>query len=666
MHIKTLLIANRGEIACRIMRTCRALGIRAVALYSDADADALHVQMADEALHIGPAPAVDSYLAVEKIIAAARRANADAVHPGFGFLAENAEFARACAAAGLVFIGPAPAAIDLMGNKHAARELAAAAGVPIIPGYGGADQSFGRFQQAAAQIGYPVMVKAAAGGGGKGMRLVNEPAALQEALAAAQRESQQAFGSVELLLEKALLAPRHVEIQVLGDQQGHIIHLGERECSIQRRHQKIIEETPVLPAKLRAEMGITAVTLARAVGPGGAGYTNAGTVEFLLDADDQFYFLEMNTRLQVEHPITEMVTGIDLVEWQIRIAAGEALPWRQADIQLRGHAIEARIYAENPARDFLPVSGDIVLWRLPAAEGVRVESGIKTHDTVTVHYDPMLAKIIAHGPDRKTAVRRLARALETAVLLGITTNLPFLIDVLRHPAFLEAQINTNFIPDHFAGWQAPAGDVFLALIAAALKQFEGHPQLSSSAGYWRNNPNQPLPYRFMLPNGEEALTVNVTPLREKRHFHVSLSTDADAAYAVQLHDCSGETVDLSLNGYRRRVTAVSRDDNWWIQTRAGMVVCQSLPLLPEPKPQADAGGSLRAPMPGAVLAVLVEVGQKVSAGDPLMKLEAMKMEHTIRTAAAGVVVAIYYAAGDTVEADALLVHIEAYPFKNEG
>jgi len=505
--ISLILIANRGEIACRIIKSCRRLGIGTVAVYSDVDVGARHVALADTAVSLGSAPATDSYLNIAAIIEAARQTGADAVHPGYGFLAENADFARACADAGLIFIGPTPEAMAAMGNKRAARELVAAAGVPVLPGYDRAEQENAHFHAAAAEIGYPVMVKAAAGGGGKGMRLVAGPDELDEALAAARRESQQAFGSDELLLEKALIRPRHVEVQVFGDRQGQIIHLGERECSIQRRHQKVIEEAPApnLSADLRQKLGETAVLAAQTIN-----YTNAGTVEFLLDADDNFYFLEMNTRLQVEHPVTELVTGLDLVAWQIKVAEGEPLPLTQAEITLSGHAIEARLYAENPANDFLPVTGQVALWQPPTGEGVRVDHGLQTGDEVSIYYDPLLAKIIAHGPDRKTAVRRLRRALNQSALLGLTTNLPFLRQVAGHAAFWAGELHTGFLADHFPHWQPAKGDSLIPLLAAAVHRFTRSPQMATNRGYWRNNPNVPQRYPFRIADKE--VEVGIVPV----------------------------------------------------------------------------------------------------------------------------------------------------------
>ena len=651
--ITAILIANRGEIACRIIRTCRNLGIRAIAVYSDADAGARHVQIADEAIHIGAAPASESYLASDKIIAAALQVEADAIHPGFGFLAENAEFAQACSDAGLIFIGPSPAAMAAMGNKRAAKELVEAAGVPTIPGYGGADQSDERLRQEAKRIGYPLMVKAAAGGGGKGMRLVTEAAQVDEALVSARREAAQAFGSDELILERAILTPRHVEFQVLGDVAGNVIHLGERECSIQRRHQKVIEETPspALTAVLRQKMGETAVSAAKSIN-----YTNAGTVEFLLDETGDFYFLEMNTRLQVEHPVTEMVTGIDLVAWQIAIAEGKPLPLTQAQVVLNGHAIEARIYAENPANDFLPVTGDILLWQEPEGAGIRVESGLLVEDKVSIHYDPMLAKIVAWGGDRETAVRRLLRAFQTTTLFGLTTNIPFLQDILRQPAFQFGNLSTYFIDQHLPNWQPPSGDLDAALIAASLAQFQQHPQLATNSGYWRNNPNSPLTYRYVV--NQEQIEVQLTPSRHQPHiFTATIQNGTPLIIHNSQFTIHNSTLTFTLNNHHQTLPLLLTDTHAWVQTRTDTLCLELVPLLPVPQPSAAAAGSLRAPMPGSVLAVLVEVGEVVVAGQPLMKLEAMKMEHTIRTAAAGIVEAIYFQVGDTVEADAQLLQI---------
>ncbi len=653
--IHTLLIANRGEIACRIVRTCRKLGIRSAVVYSDVDADSLAVRLADTAVSIGAAPATESYLNSEKIIAAAKRVGADAIHPGFGFLAENPEFAEQCAQAELIFIGPSPEAMATMGNKQAARDLAVEAGVPVLPGYGGVEQSDETFVTEAARIGFPVMVKAAAGGGGKGMRLVHEAGDLAEALAAARREALQAFGSDELILEKALLQPRHVEIQVFGDYHGNVLHLGERECSIQRRHQKIIEESPspAVDDDLRTRMGETAVSVAKLVN-----YHNAGTVEFLLDEDGQFYFLEMNTRLQVEHPVTELVTGLDLVAWQIRVAEGEVLPFAQADVQFTGHAIEARVYAEDPANEFLPTTGQILLWREPAGEDVRIDSGMETGDMVTVYYDPMLAKVIAYGVDRKTAVRRLCRAIEQTILFGFPNNLSFLQAALRHSEFMAGNLSTSFIQVHLADWQADAGKESLALIAASLAQMEAYPQLPQNAGFWRNSWNRPQVYRYRV--GDDVVEVDVTAVPRRKHqFQITISPEPDLVYDVLLNELDSHEMVLTVDGWRRTAVFAQENSDWWVQIDTALHTFQSMALLPEPQALADVGGSLRAPMPGSVIEVLVEVGQTVMSGQALLKLEAMKMEHTIRSAGDGVVTEIYFAVGDAVEADAQLLQIQS-------
>jgi acetyl-CoA carboxylase biotin carboxylase subunit len=661
--ISTILIANRGEIACRIIESCRRLGLGTVAIYSEVDAGARHVALADTAVFLGPAPAAESYLNSEAIIEAAQRTGADAIHPGYGFLAENADFARACAQAGLIFIGPTPEAIAAMGNKRAARELVAAAGVPIMPGYDGAEQENEHFYTAAAEIGYPVMVKAAAGGGGKGMRLVTSPDDLVDALAAARREAQQAFGSDDLLLEKALVRPRHIEVQIIGDQQGQIIHLGERECSIQRRHQKVLEEAPApaLSAELRQQLGETAVLAAQTIH-----YTNAGTVEFLLDAGNNFYFLEMNTRLQVEHPVTEQIAGLDLVAWQIKVADGEPLPLAQAEVVFSGHAIEARLYAENPANDFLPVTGQVALWQPPVGEGVRVDHGLQTGDEVSIYYDPLLAKLIAHGPDRKTAVHRLRRALNQTALLGLTTNLPFLRQVVAHPAFEAGELHTGFLTDYFPHWQPPAGTATLPLLAATIHRLTSAPQIATNSGYWRNNPHGPQMFPFGLEG--QVVEVGIVPVISDQYLVMSLrdrfahSTQYSVLmsgewYEVEVVEWVDGVMVLAVAGVQRQMSAVFHENRLWVDCCGQTAVVEYLPRLPRPD-AAAAAGSLRAPMPGSILAVLVEIGQRVNKGQPLLKLEAMKMEHTIRAPVEGVVTAVYYAPTDTVAADAELIRLE--------
>jgi acetyl-CoA carboxylase biotin carboxylase subunit len=464
-----ILIANRGEIAARIIRACREMGVTAAAVYSEADRQALHVRLADEAVFIGPAPAAESYLSVARLLEAARKTGSQAIHPGYGFLSENAAFARAVQEAGLVFIGPPPAAIEAMGDKAEARRRMQAAGVPVVPGYQGED-SAQALQGAAEELGFPVLVKAAAGGGGKGMRVVWEPAELQPAVEAARREAAWAFGDDKLILERYIPRARHIEFQILADSSGRVVHLFERECSIQRRHQKIIEETPslLLGDTLRARIGLAAVSAAQAVG-----YRNAGTVEFIVDPDTrQFYFLEMNTRLQVEHPITEHVTGLDLVQWQIRIAAGESLPFEQQDLRQRGHALECRLYAEDPANGFLPASGKILRFIPPSGPGVRVDAGVASGDEITLHYDPLIAKVITYAEDRPAAIQRMQTALCEAVLLGIPTNWRFLQDVLADPEFLAGEVFTTWVEGRFPDWQPPGCPLPPeVLIAAALTQF---------------------------------------------------------------------------------------------------------------------------------------------------------------------------------------------------
>ncbi len=619
-----------------------------MAVYSDADTHSAHAAEADAAVRLGPAPAADSYLKIPAILDAARRTGADAVHPGYGFLAENAAFARACADAGLIFIGPSPEAIAAMGDKRAAREVAERLGLPVLPGFDGGDQSDESFTAAAGRLGYPVMVKAAAGGGGKGMRLVHDPAELPGALAAARREAAAAFASADLLLERALIRPRHVEIQVLADRSGRAIHLGERECSIQRRHQKVIEESPspVMTPELRAAMGAAAVALAGAIG-----YAGVGTVEFLF-ADNRFYFLEMNTRLQVEHPVTELVTGIDLVEWQIRAARGEALPWIQDAIELRGHAIEARLYAEDAADDFRPATGPVLLWRPPAGDGIRVDDGIRAGDEITPYYDPLLAKIIAHGDTREEAVRRLRGALGQTILLGLKTNRRCLMTVLEQPAFLAGETTTAFLAEHPRNPETSTGERTLALIAAALARYRA--DAAGGPGYWRNNPGAPAPWRFELDG--HAMEMRLWP---KRRTPGAFSATLPAGETIEVIPERYDGVEMALvvDGIRRTFVVAAHQGVWWVQTGADVVRMAALPLLPEPRRAAEAAGSLRAPLPGRVAAVLVEPGQTVEEGQPLIKLEAMKMEYTIRAATSGVVDAVCYAAGDQVKEGETLIRI---------
>ena len=648
--IDTVLVANRGEIAVRVIRSARAHGYRTVAVYSDADAGAPHVALADDAVRLGPAPAADSYLDIDAVIAAARISGAQAIHPGYGFLAENAGFARAVADAGLVFIGPTPDAIDLMGDKAAAKRRMADAGVPLLPGYQGTDQSDETLLAEADRIGLPLMVKAAAGGGGKGMRLVTDATDLPDALAAARREATSAFGDDTLILERALLHPRHVEIQVLADTHGNVVALGERDCSVQRRHQKVVEEapSPAIDAVTRAAMQQAAVTAAADIG-----YVGAGTVEFLLDVERRdghhqaFAFLEMNTRLQVEHPVTELVTGIDLVEWQLRVARGESLAFGQDDIILDGHAIEVRLYAEDPGNGYLPQTGTVEAWQPPTGAGIRVDAGIAAGQQVTAHYDPMLAKVIAHGRDRDEARRRLADALDRLVCLGVTTNRTFLARVLRHPVFAEGGATTSFLTDHdVTGVDLDPRDV--AAVA-------GWRQLAATADADRRSPGL-------------AGWTNATWLVDSRPLRVG--TD-DRAVSLQ---ATGEGIVVTVDDQRAVVTGTpdalrvdGRPVHLTVHRPDGDRLLVHLPHvdldvsdptgLPPGADDATGAGVLVAPMHGAVTAVAATVGQQVEAGSQVVVMEAMKMEHVIRADVAGTLVEVVEV-GDQVGVGAVVARID--------
>lgn len=661
--IRKVLVANRGEIACRVMRACRDLGIATVAVFSDADERALHVREADEAVRIGESAASASYLSIPAIIAAARRSGADAVHPGYGFLAENADFAGACEAAGVTFIGPSSEVIRRMGSKREAKRLAAEAGVPVVPGYAGDDTSDERLMAAADEIGYPVMVKASAGGGGKGMRIVARASDLPDALASARREALSAFGDKTLLLEKALGEPRHVEIQIFGDTHGAVIHLGERECSIQRRHQKVIEETPstALTSETRARMSEAAVAIGRTLG-----YIGAGTVEFIVDGAGDFYFLEVNTRLQVEHPVTELVTGLDLVRWQILVAEGHPLPLAQDEIRFSGHAVEARIYAEDPASGFLPQAGTVSLWRPPSGAGVRVDAGVGTGDAISPYYDPMVAKISAQGATRDEALRRLDAALRRTILFGVRSNLDYVGRVLLHPDHRAGRISTAFLGQH-ANELLPTEldsvggltSAQLAALAITLRWLSEAP----TPGAWRNNRSRPLLEQYRQAGGADAdeIQVHCTPERDGR-FSVTFG-DEDQTYAVRVCERNGPDITLEVAGHVLRVTAMeAQPEEWW--AHVGDVASETFCLirrspLPLPGVARASNDALTAPMPGQVIGVLVAEGQTVAAGAPLMVLEAMKMEHTIRAPHDGVVAAIHYQPGDQVRAAAILLDVRA-------
>ncbi|MFL1551418.1 acetyl-CoA carboxylase biotin carboxylase subunit [Pseudomonas sp. D47] len=634
-----ILIANRGEIACRIQRTAQGLGYRTVAVYSDADAQALHVQMADEAVNIGPAPVQQSYLNIAAILKAARITGADAIHPGYGFLSENAEFARACQHANITFIGPSPEAIELMGSKRRSKLAMLEAGVPCIAGYQGSQQDDATLQQEAQRIGYPLMIKASAGGGGRGMRLVHDSTQLLDQLRTARSEAMNAFGSDELILEHALIDPRHVEIQLFGDSHGNLIYLGERDCSIQRRHQKVIEEAPcpVMTAELRQAMGEAALEAGRAVN-----YVGAGTVEFLLDRNGQFYFLEMNTRLQVEHPVTELITGLDLVDWQLQIAAGQPLPLNQADVTLHGHAMEVRVYAEDPAQGFLPQTGDVLRWE-PAA-GVRIDHGVLEGQRISPFYDAMLGKIIAHGATREEARRKLLRAVEDTVLLGVTTNQRLLIDLLKQEDFIAGDFSTGFIAEHFNEIPRQAAtDEQIALAAALFYQHSARAHRQGLAG-WRNNASVPWTYRLEINGQTHDIAVSVLEDNRLQANGIdisSLSTD-------------GHWATLVINGIRRRVAYHLDDTQLWLP---GVKVIDRTQQVASR--QADAGsGTVKAPMDGAIVDVRVSTGETVTKGQLLLVLEAMKMEHPLTAGIDGVVKGVQVTAGDQVRNRQVLLEIE--------
>jgi acetyl/propionyl-CoA carboxylase alpha subunit len=667
--IRKLLVANRGEIARRIMRTCRHMGIATVAVYSGADERALHVSEADEAIRLNGDTAAATYLNITALLDAAQRTDTDAIHPGYGFLAENAEFAAACHDAGLIFVGPAPDVIARMGSKREARRLMARAGVPVVLGYDGDEQTDVRLLAEAERLGYPVMLKASAGGGGKGMRIVSAADDAPHAIAAARREALSAFGDGTLLLERAIRDPRHIEFQIFGDNYGALVHLGERECSIQRRHQKVIEETPApgLTPELRERMAEAALTVGRQLG-----YTSAGTVEFILSPNGEFYFLEVNTRLQVEHPVTELVTGLDLVRWQLEIAEGRPLPLSQKQIVSAGHAIEARLYAEDPANGFLPATGRLILWREP--EGVRVDAAVRSGDEITPHYDPLIAKISAHAASREEAVRRLAHAIERTVALGVHTNSSFLARTLRHPAFLDGDTTTAFI-DRFCDKLLMPEDVAMersnssemAALFAALARLGAN---TADAGYswlrWRNNTYRPRLERFALQGhglGKDAhghvITVSLTPSDEARYVGTCASPRGAWDVDVRVRAYAGGRLTAEVNGYALSAFTVQGAGHvWWVAIGGETWALTWLSPLPEPGEREPSAGSLAAPMPGVVVSLLVEAGTHVRAGDPLMTLEAMKMEHTIRAPWSGVVTATRFGVGEQVAAGAALLDIQ--------
>ena len=650
-----ILIANRGEIACRVMRTARRLGVRCVAVYADPDRGARHVRLADEALR------VESYLDIDAIVAAARASGAEAIHPGYGFLSENEDFAAACGKAGVVFTGPTPEAIAAMGDKAAAKRLMEKAGVPLVPGYHGEAQDAARLEKEAARIGFPVIIKPSAGGGGKGMRIVSDAKDFMPSLEGARRETKAAFGDERVLIERYLQRPRHIEVQVFGDTHGNVIHLFERDCSVQRRHQKVLEEAPAPRFGKRDEIGAAAVAAAKAIG-----YSGAGTVEFIAEQDGRFYFMEMNTRLQVEHPVTEMITGLDLVEWQLRVAAGEALPLRQNDISLKGHAIEARIYAEDPDRDFLPATGRLVHLAFPE-EGahVRVDAGVEAGDEITPWYDPMIAKLIVHGSDRSDALARLRAALAQVEIAGVVTNVEFLRRLAASHAFTAAELDTGLIERSraelfFRNEELPRE----LLAAAAFAELCAEEQAARERARRSRDPyspwdgvdgwrlNEDSHHDFVFIGGEREHAVRVRFLAE------GLKVAIDGReYALEGQATGGAKLRLRLDGHGFRATAVREGAGWHVFCEGGARKL-ALKLHAHEDDSEAVAGLLTAPMPGRIIKVMAQAGRKVAKGEALLILEAMKMEHTITAPADGVVKELHYAAGEQVLEGAELIRLE--------
>jgi acetyl-CoA carboxylase biotin carboxylase subunit len=667
--IRKILIANRGEIAVRIARTCRAMGIDTVAVFSDADEHAPHVRLADEAVRLGPPPAAQSYLDIARLLDAAARTGADAVHPGYGFLSENADFCAACRERGLIFIGPGPEVIRKLGSKREAKRIAAAAGVPVVPGYDGDAQDTATLVERARNLGFPVLIKASAGGGGKGMRILRAGDDAVAAIDAARREARGAFGDDTLLLERYIDRPRHIEVQILGDSHGNVVHLFERECSIQRRHQKIIEESPALDPDARARMGAAAVAVGKAVS-----YENAGTVEFILAPDGAFYFLEVNTRLQVEHPVTEGVTGLDLVREQIRIACGAPLDAGVLQAPLRGAAIECRLYAEDPGNQFLPASGHVSDWYLPALAGVRVDAGIEAGQDVGVHYDPMLAKLICHAPTRAEAIARLTRFLREMSVQGVITNRALLVRILSHPAFRAGEVDTHFLERHAdellgpdrAPEHAPDAETAArwrrAAVAATLWAHEarrGHRTLlpALEPGF-RNNRGDDEQVEYELgPSAGARARVRYRNLGGRRlRVEVAVGDEAPAVDIVRIAHLDGPWLHVEDGRSLRRFRVIAEaapSPRWFVHALDGDVTLVEQPRFADARKDAVAGG-LTAPMPGKVIKVLVTAGQAVTAGQTMLVLEAMKMEHPVRAPADGVVSEIAAGEGEQVDAGQLL------------
>jgi propionyl-CoA carboxylase alpha chain len=667
---KRILIANRGEIACRIIKTARRMGIVTIAVYSEADKDALHVEMADDAVPIGPSPAAESYLVIESIIEACRKTKAEAVHPGYGFLSEREAFPKALAKAGIVFIGPNAKAVAAMGDKIESKIMAAKANVSTVPGHLGVIKDEKQAQKIAAEIGYPVMIKASAGGGGKGMRIAYSQTEVIEGFARARSEAKSSFGDDRVFMEKFIENPRHVEIQVLGDKHGHVIHLGERECSIQRRNQKVVEEapSPLLDAATRETMGAQAVALAKAVG-----YDSAGTVEFVAGQDRSFYFLEMNTRLQVEHPVTELVTGVDLVEQMIRVAAGEKLKIKQSDVKLTGWAVESRVYAEDPYRNFLPSTGRLVKYRPPEEQTglgatVRIDTGVAEGGEVSIYYDPLIAKLVTHGPTREAAIAAQADALDAFAIDGIRHNIPFLSALMAHPRWRAGNLSTGFIAEEYPGGfhaQKPEGEAahVIAAVATAIdhvlgerkRQISG--QMSGRAVTRERRRMVRLGDReFVLDAGRQGETITVTLVEDPGKSH-TLESSWKSGDAVWIGRYDGKVISVQVrpiaNGFRLAHRGVEAEVFVYTEREAA-----AARLMPARKP-ADTGRLLRCPMPGLVVSIAVAVGHEVKAGEPLAVVEAMKMENVLRAERDGVVKTIRVKPGDNLAVDAVIMEFAA-------
>jgi 3-methylcrotonyl-CoA carboxylase alpha subunit len=659
-----ILIANRGEIACRIIKTAKSMGVLTVAIYSDADKNALHVQMADEAIYIGPSPSRESYLLGDNVIAAAIQTGAQAIHPGYGFLSENADFCRSCAKQNITFIGPPVAAIEAMGSKSAAKNIMEKANVPLVPGYHGDDQSSEIIKKSADDMGYPVLLKATAGGGGKGMRQVWSEQEFEEGLAAAKREAMSSFGDDTMLVEKYLTQPRHVEIQVFCDNHNNAVYLFERDCSVQRRHQKVIEEAPAfgMSEELRAQMGESAIKSAQAIG-----YQGAGTVEFLLDVDGSFYFMEMNTRLQVEHPVTEMISGQDLVEWQLRVAAGEILPKTQDQLVLNGHAFEARIYAEDPDKDFLPATGKLTLLQTPIeSKHVRIDTGVRQGDEVSVYYDPMIAKLIVWDESREKALKRLSKALSEYRINGVTTNIDFLYNLATSQPFIDEEIDTSFIEKNndlifnnkqqILQSELPIAALYLILTMQQKAQKDALKSSDSNSPWHNANAwrlNEPDIHSFVLAHNETEYSVEVEQKNQ----------DADVYYSLKAHgeqfNCQGSLknglIITTINGHRSTTTVSIIQNSINLYRENG--VFNFTHILPDcgQHDNEDGHGGLTAPMNGTMISILVKSGDTVSKNQPLVIMEAMKMEHTIKAPSDGIINEIFFQAGDMVDGGAELL-----------